>query len=170
DDNWIYIAFQTELHDYAFAGALVYEWYQDNAVNKTYSYTEETASPVYDPAIVKPLAARLKERYPSDGPRDAFNPSRPVRVVKYRLSRRPGTEPLSVSVHLTIIPLDVLDRPRTNDDSREIDNDTTLTEGDLFENGDDSTGVDSSSTNRVYSGSSFIRVWYVPKDYRRQGG
>jgi hypothetical protein len=63
DDNWIYIAFQTDLSDYTFVGALIYEYYSDippggqYATQHTYRYTGDMASPVYDPDIVKAMTA-----------------------------------------------------------------------------------------------------------------
>jgi hypothetical protein len=100
DDNWVYIAFQTELMDYTFAGALVYEYYFDESKpGYMGNYTGEIASPVHNPVIVKPLTDALEKT----------DPSRPVRVVKYRLHERSGSG--NLQVHLAIIPLDILDDP-----------------------------------------------------------
>jgi hypothetical protein len=157
DDNWIYIAFQTDLTDYAFAGALIYEaYFYNNSGAEKYNYTGRTAEPVYDPDIVKPLTARFKEVYsalPSDAP-NRFNPSRPVRVVKYNLSRRAeadygGEKPY---LYLYITPLDILDWPKT-DDSDVITNALTKPDdGDLFEGGP--------STDRISYPFS-VGVWYA---------
>jgi hypothetical protein len=108
-DNWVYIAFQTELSDYAFAGALIYESVFDSGSDYKYDYTGQRAEPVYDPAIVTPLANHFREMY-SASYMDKFNPSRPIRVVRYNLSKRTGTGDLDVSLY--IIPLDSLDRPK----------------------------------------------------------
>jgi hypothetical protein len=112
DDNWIYIAFQTDLNDYTFDGALIYECVFDSGSSYKYDYTGKKAEPVYDPDIVTPLANRFKEVYSAsalgaDQAHRAFNPSRPIRVVRYNLSRRTGTGNSHVSLH--IIPLDIWD-------------------------------------------------------------
>jgi hypothetical protein len=147
DDNWIYIAFQTDLYDYTFAGALVYEYYLDNG--SVSRYTGEKASPVYDPVIVKTMTEQYKEKVPSD---DAygFNPSRPVRVVKYNLSKRTGTGDLQVILNVT--PLDIADwlKSEAQPDTR------NFTENLLFYAGS------SSNLGQRIRFYSQVFVWYTP--------
>jgi hypothetical protein len=150
DYNWIYIAFQTELSDYAFAGALVYEYCDDGT---SYRYTGQTAKPVYDPAIVTPLANHFREAYSVPDHPSSFNPSRPIRVVRYNLSKRAGTG--SLMVRLRIIPLDSLDRPNDGDDSVQ---DGSLKEKILFIDGADSEFETNLGLERMFSE---ITVWYT---------
>jgi hypothetical protein len=165
DDNWIYIVFQTELSDYAFAGALIYENYTNSSSNETYSYTGQTASPVYDPAVVKPLTDFFKERHSNYAASSYnFNPSRPIRVVKYNLSRQTAANFGSEKPHvvLRIAPLDILDQPKDSDDDVLVvkkDVTTALTEADLFEGGS-SKDIENIEL-RVHYLSPFIGVWYV---------
>jgi hypothetical protein len=157
-DNWIYIAFQTELTDYAFAGALIYETYWATSSAEAYSYTGEIASPVYDPAIVGPLTDFYKKKFSAPDLSHPFDPSRPIRVVKYNLSRR-TTEAAPLRVTLWFTPLDILDRPKINylpDYSYAKTNEASLMEDDVFENGDNSVKVDNMRSPYIY-----VPVWYT---------
>jgi hypothetical protein len=155
DDNWIYIAFQTELNDYTFNGALVYEETGSSGSEK-YSYTGQTAKPVYDPAIVKPLTDHFKTVYTKgDVFTSGFDPSRPIRVVRYNLSKRTGTGNSQVSLY--IIPLDVLDKPCENDEysSYAKTDVATLKQDELFTNG--SNSIDFSGRDNY----ALISVWFT---------
>jgi hypothetical protein len=164
DDNWIYLAFQTEpmnsTMDYTFAGALIYEWYfdfSDTTTNGAFAnYTGAPASPVYDPDIVRPLIAAFKNEYPE------FDSSRPIRVVKYKLAKRTWTGNREVSLH--IVPLDVFDRPSDDPYSH-----TTGGQSDapfandppLFE--DDSYGefTKAGTTDRINASDLGVTVWFT---------
>jgi hypothetical protein len=115
EDNWIYIAFQPEYMDYPFKGALIYELHNISEVNsdEVINYTAEIAAPVYDPEIIKTLTARLAENTTVFG--YAYNPARPVRVVRYRMAHRSGPPETYKSKVMQVkvegILLDMMDYP-----------------------------------------------------------
>jgi hypothetical protein len=160
DDNWIYIAFQTDLNDYTFDGALIYEKVHVSGTSSTYNYdyTRQRAEPVYDPDIVTPLANHFKEVYSAsalgaDYSHLAFNPSRPIRVVRYNLSSRTGSE--NSHIYLHIIPLDIWDWTAYASWTK------TGTGGSLpFTNGDLFNATSTDLGDRI-DYSRFIYVWYT---------
>jgi hypothetical protein len=166
DDNRIYIAFQTELMDYPFTGALVYEAYFDTSANQKYNYTGEIAAPVYDPAIVGPITEYFRKTY-SHGHNHPYTPSRPIRVVRYNLARQTIPNPVKDQpVSLCIIPIDTLDNPNIGTASVKT-NVSNLCEADLFSGGTNAQMGFSSNAERAAS-QARISIYFLPPESPRR--